>query len=68
VITRGKREATVVCGEHGVKVANTSGIKSGGFIVGASLSEPHIDEFAVEFLSIYVYIYIYILYISYVVP
>ena len=25
-------------------------------IIGASLSEPHIDEFAVEFLYIYVYI------------
>ena len=34
-------------------------------LVGASLSEPHIDEFAVNFLSIYIYIYIYI---SYVVP
>jgi len=29
-------------------------------IIGASLSEPHIDEFAVEFLYIY--------YFSYVVP
>ena len=25
-------------------------------IIGASLSEPHIDEFAVEFLSLYIYI------------
>ena len=30
-------------------------------LIGASLSEPHIDEFAVEFLYIYIiYIYIYI--------
>ena len=28
--------------------------------VGASLSEPHIDEFAVHFLYIFIYIYIYI--------
>jgi len=34
-------------------------------IIGASLSEPHIDEFAVEFLSLSLYIY---MYISYVVP
>jgi len=33
------------------------------FLVGASLSEPHIDEFAVNFLYIYIYIYL-----SYVVP
>ena len=33
-------------------------------LIGASLSEPHIDEFAVEFLYIY-YLYIYI---SYIVP
>ena len=26
-------------------------------LIGASLSEPHIDEFAVNFLSIYIYIY-----------
>jgi len=25
------------------------------FVIGASLSEPHIDEFAVEFVYIYVY-------------
>ena len=40
-------------------------------IIGASVSEPHIDEFNVNFLyfyiSIYISIYIYI-YISYVVP
>ena len=30
-------------------------------LIGASLGEPHIDEFAVEFLSLYIY------YISYVV-
>jgi len=30
------------------------------FLIGASLSEPHIDEFAVEFVYIYLYIYIYI--------
>ena len=30
-------------------------------IIGASLSEPHIDEFAVNFLYIYIYV-------SYVVP
>jgi len=29
-------------------------------VIGASLSEPHIDEFAVEFLSIYICIYVYI--------
>ena len=29
-------------------------------LVGASVSEPHIDEFNVNFLSIYIYIYIYI--------
>ena len=29
-------------------------------LVGASLSEPHIDEFAVEFLSLYIYMYIYL--------
>ena len=33
-----------------------------GSIIGASLSEPHIDEFAVDFVYIYIY------YISYVVP
>ena len=26
-------------------------------IVGASLSEPHIDQFAVEFVYIYIYMY-----------
>ena len=26
------------------------------YIIGASLSEPHIDEFAVDFLSLYIYI------------
>ena len=36
-----------------------------GWVIGASLSQPHIDEFAVEFLSLYIYICIYI---SYVVP
>ena len=36
-------------------------------LVGASVSEPHIDEFAVNFLYIYIYIYIYI-FLSYVVP
>ena len=36
-------------------------------LVGASVSEPHIDEFDVNFLSIFLYIYIYV-YISYVVP
>ena len=36
-------------------------------VIGASLSEPHIDEFAVEFLSLSLYICIY-MYISYVVP
>ena len=30
-------------------------------VIGASLSEPHIDEFAVNFLYIYIYV-------SYVVP
>jgi len=25
-------------------------------LIGASLSEPHIDEFAVEFVSLYIYI------------
>ena len=34
-------------------------------LIGASLSEPHIDEFAVNFLYIYIYIYISL---SYVVP
>jgi len=34
-------------------------------IIGASLSEPHIDEFAVEFLSLSLSLDIYI---SYVVP
>ena len=38
------------CTEKLVKIAE---------IIGASLSEPHIDEFAVEFLYI-IYIYIYI--------
>jgi len=28
-----------------------------GVVVGVSLSEPHIDEFAVEFVYIYTYIY-----------
>jgi len=28
-------------------------------LIGASLSEPHIDEFAVNFQYIYIYIYIY---------
>ena len=32
-------------------------------LVGASLSEPHIDEFAVNFLSLSLSLYIYILYI-----
>ena len=32
-------------------------------LVGASLSEPHIDEFAVNFPYIYIYMYV-----SYVVP
>ena len=27
-------------------------------VIGASLSEPHLDEFAVEFLSLSLYIYI----------
>jgi len=27
-------------------------------LIGASLSEPHIDEFAVNFIYIYIYIYI----------
>jgi len=41
-----------------------------GIFIGASLSEPHIDEFAVEFVYIYIYIILYIIYIyiSYVVP
>ena len=29
-------------------------------VIGASLSEPHIDEFAVNFLYFYIYFYIYI--------
>ena len=28
------------------------------YLIGASLSEPHIDEFAVNFLYIYIYIYV----------
>jgi len=35
-------------------------------IIGASLSEPHTDEFAVEF--VYIYYILYIIYFSYVVP
>jgi len=34
-------------------------------LIGASLSEPHIDELAVEFVYFIYYIYIYV---SYVVP
>ena len=30
------------------------------WVIGASLSEPHLDEFAANFLCIYIYIYIYI--------
>ena len=38
-------------------------------IIGASVSEPHIDEFNVNFLYFYISIYLYIyIYISYVVP
>ena len=37
---------------------------AGHLIIGASLSEPHIDEFAVEFLYNYICIY----YFTYVVP
>ena len=29
------------------------------FLIGASLSEPHIDEFAVNFPFIYLFLYIY---------
>ena len=29
---------------------------SHGYVIGASLSEPHIDEFAVNFLYVYIYI------------
>ena len=41
------------------------------YIIGASVSEPHIDEFNVNFLYFYIYFYISIyiyIYISYVVP
>ena len=39
-------------------------------LIGASVSEPHIDEFDVNFLYFYISIHIYIIYIyiSYVVP
>ena len=30
------------------------------YVFGASLSKPHIDEFAMEFLYIYIIMYIYI--------
>jgi len=35
---------------------NSMNNEARGFLIGASLSEPHIDEFAVEFVYIYVYI------------
>jgi len=34
---------------------NSMNNEARGFLIGASLSEPHIDEFAVEFVYIYVY-------------
>ena len=40
-------------------------------IIGASVSEPHIDEFNVNFLYFYISIFLYFyisIYISYVVP
>ena len=41
--------------ENKAKLPHTS-----GKVIGASQSEPHIDEFAVEFVYIiYIYIYIY---------
>ena len=46
------------------------GMESDGgtsILIGASVSEPHIDEFNVNFLYFYISIFLYI-YISYVVP
>ena len=42
-----------------------AGVELSVNMIGASLSEPHIDEFAVNFPYIYLFLYIYL---SYVVP
>ena len=42
-----------------VTVKCTTPLQGSLSIIGASLSEPHVDEFAVEYICVYIYAYIY---------